>query len=928
VDIDLRIENEYSLPVESVLEKLKTRLSGLSEQEAAEKLVQFGLNELKEKKKISPLKLFFSQFNNFLVYILIAAMAVSMILGEWLDSMVIAAILVLNAILGFIQEFKAEKSIRALKKLSGLKARVIRDNCVKEISARELVPGDIILVDVGEKIPADARILEEMNLETQESILTGESLPVSKTTEPLESDMPVADRKNIVFSGTIVTAGHGKAVVTRTGMSTQIGKIAELIQDVESESTPLQKKLEVLAKWLGWAIVFICIFVTLAGIFRGGKILEMIIVGVSLAVAAIPESLPAVVTISLAIGVQRMVKRHALVRRLPLVETLGCTTVICSDKTGTLTCNEMTVRKIYCNNKTIEVTGSGYSPEGEFILDGKTINTEEVELLLKIGDLNNNAILESGNLIGDPTEGALLVSASKAGLNDAELKKLYSRTGEIGFDSIRKMMTTTHKNVVAESRHSAKSRPSGRGSAEFTLQKSRAGYPPKAGRTTTIDKKLVFTKGAVEMVLEKCSFIIEDGKIRALTEDDYENILEKNLQFASESLRVLAFAYKELEEDSKDPEQIENDLIFVGLQAMLDPPRPEVIEAIRKCKQAGIKVVMITGDFLPTAQAIAKEVGLEGKALTGKDIDSGINLDEIVEDVSIYARVNPEHKIKIIKALKKKGNIVAMTGDGVNDAPALKKSDVGIAMGVVGTDVAREASGMILTDDNFASIVNAVEEGRVIYDNIKKFVNYLLSTNLSEILILFVAIMIGFRDKSGAIIIPLTAIQILWVNLVTDGPPALALSLDPSEKNIMMRPPRRPDEKIVSRNMTLNIFAIGVLVCIGTLFLFKYGLRFTGINEARTMVFTGLVVFEIIRLAMVRSQYKTGVFSNMYLVLAVASSIILQLLVVYIPVLNKIFKTVPLGLLEWAQIITVGLILYISGSITTALIRKYTSERD
>ena len=940
IDEILNIENEHSVSSEETLRQLNTGMTGLSEREAAERLAQFGPNELKEKRKVSPLKLFFTQFNNFLNYILIAVVAVSIFMGEWLDSAVIAAILTLNAILGFIQEFRAEKSIEALKKLSGLKARVIRDDHVKEIPARGLVPGDIILVDVGEKIPADARLLEEMNLETQESALTGESASVSKTTDSLLPDTILAERKNMLFSGTIVTAGRGKAVVTKTGMSTHIGEIAELIQGIEVEQTPLQKKLDVLAVWLGWITVLICVVVSAVGILRGGKMLEMIMVGASLAVAAIPEGLLAVVTLGLAMGVQRMAKRHALTRKLPLVETLGCATVICSDKTGTLTCNEMTVRKIYCNDRTIEVTGSGYASNGEFLLEGKPVDRSEIEFLLKIGVLNNNSILENGKLIGEPTEGALLVSARKSGLDDTEIKKFNPRIGEIGFDSIRKMMTTIHENVVAEFP------PRRVCLGHDTLQKSRV------SSTTTIAKKLVFTKGAVEIVLEKCKFIFKNGEKREMTEDDYENILEKNLEFASSALRVLAFAYKELEEPSScsclihqasgsinrattirrgegmGEEGIESNLIFVGMQAMIDPPRPEAAEAIKKCRQAGIKVVMITGDFLSTAQAVAREIGLEGKSLTGSDIESGVNLDEIVEDVSVYARVNPEHKIRIIEAFKKKGHVVAMTGDGVNDAPALKRADIGIAMGVVGTDVARESAGMILTDDNFASIVNAVEEGRTIYDNIKKFVNYLLSGNLGEVLVLFIAMIIGFRNRFGEIIVPLTAIQILWMNLVTDGLPALALSLDPSEKDIMIRPPRKANEKIVSKNMSLNIFATGILICIGALSLFRYGLKFTGLNEARTMVFTGLVVFEIIRLTMIRSQYKTRVFSNMYLILAVVSSITLQLLVVYIPALNKIFKTVPLGLWEWAQIIIVGIILYIGDIIITALIRKYTLERD
>ena len=884
----LNIENEHSFDAEKVIRDLKTDLSGLSEDDAKTRLVQTGFNEIIAKKKASALKMFFSQFNNFLIYILIAAMAVSLLLAEWADSIVIAVVLILNALLGFIQETKAEKSIEALKKMAGLKARVLRDGQLKRIPVRELVIGDVILIETGEKVPADARIIESVNLEASESALTGESTTVSKTTESLEKETSLADRKNMLFSGTIVTSGRGKAVITKTGMSTEIGRIAKLIQETELEPTPLQEKLEALGKWLGWMIVAICIIITIIGVVRGGKIFEMILIGVSLAVAAIPEGLAAVVTICLAIGSINMAKRKAIVRRLALVETLGCTTVICTDKTGTLTCNEMTVRKIYNNSKTIEITGSGYKTEGKFLIDGKTIDPKELEFFLTIGALNNTAVLKNESLIGDPTEAALIVSARKSGINDTALNQKYPIIAEVSFSSSRKMMSTLH-NIEG--------------------------------------KKMLFSKGAPEIILDRCKFISESGGIRPITSEDRKKIIEKNIEFANQALRVLGFAYKEMP-DAVDTDNIgENELVFAGLQAMIDPPRPEVKAAIKECFGAGIKVVMITGDYLITALAVAKEIGLEGKVLTGKDLDSGIDLDKVVEEIVIYARVDPEHKIKIVDALKKKGHIVAMTGDGVNDAPALKKADIGVSMGLVGTDVAREASGMVLTDDNFATIVHAIEEGRVIFDNIKKSVNYLLSCNLGEVLVLFLAMLLGMKTGAGEIIVPLTAIQILWMNLVTDGLPALALSVDPSEKNIMKRSPRDPKEKIIEKNMGISIVLLGIFVCAGVLFLFNRWLAISDPVQARTVSFTAIVVFEMFAVFMIRYQYGTPFFSNLYIFLSIFSSLVLQAVVIYLPFFNRIFKTVPLGVNAWIEILAVSAIIFVAGSVSFFFIRKLSVKK-
>ncbi len=843
--------------IEDIFKELKTSYRGLSEEDAKSRLQEYGLNEIKEKKKVSPLKIFFSQFKNFIIGILFVALVISLIIGENLDAIIIGIILILNAVFGFIQEYKAEKAIEALKKLASLKATVIRENKRQEIDAATLVPGDIILLETGDKIPADSRLIEIVNLETQESSLTGESTPITKDLKILPEKTPIADQKNMVFSGTIVTKGRAKAIVVQTGMNSQIGKIATLIEEEETKPTPLQIKLKQLGKLLGIATIFIVIIVFFAGILTGKETIEMFIAAVSLAVAAIPEGLPAVVTISLALGVQRMVKRHALVRKLPSVETLGSTTVICTDKTGTLTCDQMTVRKIYVNNKIIEVTGSGYETKGVFLINNKIIDPKPLNLLLKIGTLCNDASLTEDGIIGDPTEAALIVSAAKASLLKSDLEKKNPRINELGFDSERKRMSTLHKME---------------------------------------NKKIMYCKGAPDIILELCDRIIINEKISRLTRPLKKQILKQNDEFANEALRVLGFAYKEtsvLEEKN---------LIFVGLQAMIDPPRPQVKDAIEKCKKAGIKVVMITGDHKNTAMAIAKEIGIEGEAITGQDLDEIKDFEKKVETIAIYARVDPEHKSKIIDALRKKGHIIAMTGDGVNDAPALKKADIGIAMSITGTDVSKEASAMVLTDDNFASIVNAVEEGRGIYDNIKKFVEYLLSSNLGEILTIFIGIMLGWP-------LPLIAIQILWVNLATDGLPALALGVDPVDPNIMSRLPRKPKEKVLSNHIIARMFIVGIIMMIGTLGIFKLYNPESNLRYAQTMAFTTLMMFQMFNVLNCRSEqhslFKIGIFSNKYLVVAILSSILLQILVIHTG-LSKFFKTVPLSITDWVYIILVS----------------------
>ena len=803
-------------------------------------------------------------------------------MGEKLDATVISIIVILNGLFGFIQEYKAEKAIEALRKLAALKARVIRGGIEKEIDSIELVPGDIIVLETGSKVPADGRLFQVSGLEADESSLTGESVPSKKIIEAIDGKTTVNDQKNIVFMGTNITKGSAKAVIINTGMNTEVGKIAELVQEVKEKLTPLQEKLKQFGKWLGYVTIGICIIVFSVGVlkeyFKTGAfeidyISEMFLAAVALAIAAIPEGLPAIVTISLALGVRKMVAQNALIRQLPAVETLGCTNVICSDKTGTLTKNEMTVRKLYTNNILIDVTGNGYVPDGKFINEGKKIvDTAGIRLLLEIGTLCNESRLgydEKWKIFGDPTEGALLVSAEKLGIKRSQLEKKFPQINEIPFDSERKCMTTVHE---ADGRY------------------------------------IAYTKGAPDVILNKCKFICIDGNISELTEEDRKRILQTNQDMAEGALRVLGFSYKPLEPGySTEPQVLEDELIFVGLQAMIDPPREGVREAIARCRDAGIKTVVITGDHKLTAVAIAKELGLfkEGdRAISADELDklSDKELNDIVEDIVIYARVSPLHKVKILSALKDKGHIVAMTGDGINDAPALKKADIGIAMGITGTDVAKEASDMVLTDDNFASIVNAVEEGRGIYSSIKQFVQYTLSSNLGEILVIFVAILLGWP-------LPLIAIQILWVNLLTDGLPGLALGLDPFSKDIMKKPPRKRDESIMSRDVIENIMIVGFIMMIGTLSLFySYGIDTL---KARSIAFTVLVMVQLFNVLTYRAKnFKLNIKTSRFLIGSVVITIILQLAVLYTP-LNIAFKTVPLGLFDWIKILLASGILYV-----------------
>jgi len=852
----------HSKTVRQALEELKSTEKGLSHDEAESRLKQYGLNEIREGKKVSPLDIFLGQFKSVVLWILILATIISAFLKEYIDAVVILVIIILIAVLGFFLEYRAEKSIEALKKLASLKATVIRDGEKKDIDSKEIVPGDIILLETGDKVPADARLTESLNLQTQEAALTGESTPVKKHTDKLPESIPLADRKNMVFAGTIIVAGRASAVVSGTAMQTEIGKIASMIEEVKPEPTPLQKKMDDLGKWISKVVIAVAVLIfAVASVFQDKSWLENLIVAVAVAVAAIPEALLAIVTMALALGTQRMLRRHALIRRLPSVETLGSTTVICSDKTGTLTANEMTVRKIFANGKIIDVSGVGYETKGQFLHKNKPVDADELELILRIGTLNNNAELRGNGLIGDPTEGALIVSAEKAGFLKKELEIEYPRTGEIEFTSERKLMTTLHKHH---------------------------------------GEKISYVKGAPEVLLRLCSYININGKVKKLSQEDKESILAVNKEFADSALRVLGFAYKSMVTDN-DPEK---NLVFVGLQGMIDPPREEVKIAIEKCRQAGIKVVMITGDHEITARAVAKELGLSGKVVTGQQLDEMQDLEAQVEDIAIFARVNPEHKIKIVDALKKKGHVVAMTGDGVNDAPALKKADIGIAMGITGTDVSKEASSMILTDDNFASIVNAVEEGRGVYDNIRKYIGFLLSGNISEVMIIFLGIIFGLP-------LPLTATQILLINLITDGLPALALSADPFEPNAMSRKPKKHDEPIYKG---LNPFLIyyPIAMTITALSIFYWTYKNIGLAEAQTATFLTIGMFELYQSIASRSTiypvWKVGPFRNKWLILAFISSFAVMAVSIFVPKIGQVLDMTALSVGQFFFIVLVSTI--------------------
>ncbi len=866
----------HSLKPDEIYEKLGAGGSGLSPEEAAGRLAKYGLNELRSRKKTSPLILFINQFKNFLIYILILATFVSFLIGEAVDAGIIAAIVVLNAILGFIQEYKAELSIESLKSLIVQDAFVIRGGHRQKVRASDLVPGDIIEVEAGENVPADGRIVEAACLKADESALTGESVPSDKWPAVLPADTPLGDMSNMLFMGTSIIDGRAKAVVVETGMGTEIGRIANLVEAGTKRETPMQASIDRLGKFFGILALATCAVIFVAGLLGGQKLFDMFMVSVSLAVAAIPEGLPATITIILALGVQRMARRKAVVRKLPAVETLGSTSVICSDKTGTLTQNIIVLKKIVTADSEYTVTGEGYSSEGAFISGGDTVTVNHdsgVCLLLKAGTLCNNATYERlsnrWNIIGDSTEVAILVAASKAGFNKILLEDENPRLLEVPFRAGEKRMSTV--NACG-------------------------------------GKKYAFVKGAPEILLNLSTAVYKGGEVVPLDEGLRQHLLKYNEAMAGKGMRVLGFAYKEVSADpcSVSECEIESGLIYLGLAGMIDPPRPEVKESIRQCKEAGIDVVMVTGDHKLTALAIASELGIyrEGDgAVTGVELGDMPEeaLDRDIGRIKVYARTSPEQKLRIVEALQRKDKVVAMTGDGVNDAPSLKRADIGVAMGITGTDVSRQASDLVLMDDNFATIVAAVEEGRRIYDNVKKVVKFLFSSNIGEVLTVFLGIILGLP-------LPLLAIQILWVNLITDSLPALALSMDPAERGIMKRPPRPRSDGILTRLTLFDMALAGLTIAVGTLGIFYFYLP-QGVELARTVAFTALVIFQLFNSlncsSETRSLFNVDMLANRYLILAIAVSFLLQGVVLYTPILEGLFRLTALSAYDWLAVLAV-----------------------
>jgi Ca2+-transporting ATPase len=853
---------------EAVFSKLNSSPLGLTHAEASKRLAEFGPNELQAARRISPWRILLEQLKNILILILIAATVASAFLGHAVEAIAITIIVFFAVMLGFVQEYRAERAIEALRQMAAPTANVMRDGKEAELPARDLVPGDVFLLRAGDKVPADARLFESVNLQVEEAPLTGESVPIEKHVAPISGEASIGDRKNMVHAGTAATYGRGRAVVVETGMTTEFGKIARMIQAIESGKTPLQQNLNRLGHTLARAAFVIVALIVAVGLFRGTPFIEMLIFGIALAVAVVPEALPAVVTISLALGVQRMVKRNALIRRLPAVETLGSTSVICSDKTGTLTKDQMTVRRIFVGGKMLEVSGAGYEPRGQFSCDGSVIDPpQSLKLLLQAAALASDAAVAYSasdrrwQIKGDPTEGALVVAAAKAGLEKSDLDAQFPRTGEIPFTSETKRMTTLHA-------------------------------APDGG--------VAYSKGAPETIIGSCVREFKESGGAALDAAGKEKILEAARRMAQDALRVLAIAVK----PQAAMENAERDMTFLGLVGMIDPPRPEAKTAIEKCERAGIKVVMITGDHPVTAQAVARELGIlkSGRVVTGAELElmRDEELEAVVEQIDVYARVSPAHKLRVVEALQQRRHIVAMTGDGVNDAPALKKADIGVAMGITGTDVSKEAAAMTLTDDNFASIVAAVEEGRGIFDNCKKYLMFLLSANTSEIVLMAGAALLGLP-------MPLTAVQILYVNLATDGLPALALAVDPPERDIMLRKPRNPRSGIFTRPVLTLMIAGGLWSATVNLCLFAWALGSGYSNEqAMTMTFVSLVLVQFFMAYNFRSDrisllYKP--FANKWLNIAVAWELLPLAAVLYVPFMQAAFSTYSLQYMEWIAIL-------------------------
>ena len=886
----------HSLRCDDIFQALNTSHSGLSETEAKARLPQYGANELKSKRQISPAMIFLRQFLSPLIYVLLVAAIISVILQDYIDAGVILGVLLVNAAIGFIQEIRAEKAMEALMQMTAPQARVERDGKVQSIPARQIVPGDILFLETGDKIPSDARLVEVSNLRVNETTLTGESMPVDKSTEVLVGIVPIAERKNMVYMGTIAAYGRATAVAVRTGMSTEIGKIASALQQVKPEETPLQKSISKMSQYIIALFIAICGLLVVIGLLKGMGWLELFLLAVAAAVSAIPEGLIAVVTVVLAIGMRIMARRNAIIRKLVAVETLGSATVICSDKTGTLTLNEMTVRRIYIDNQWIEVTGEGYEPQGEFHRDGQLLNPENelpLKQLLKIGTLCNNALLsmEDGmncSIFGDPTEGALVVAAAKAGMNKEKLEKTLPRLSEIPFQSEKLYMATLH--------------------------------PRDGGR-------VVYIKGAVESLLPLSKSILQKNTVVPLDEASAKVITQANDDMARDAMRVIAIAYLDLpggREELRD-DALKGNLVFVGLVGMADPPREEAKEAIRLCRQAGIKVIMITGDHKITAESVARQLNLPpGRAVTDAELQqmSDVELSRQIEDISIFARIEPLHKLRIVDTLKSHGHIVAMTGDGVNDALALKAADIGIAMGITGTDVAKEASDVVLADDNFASVVAAVEEGRAIFNRLRNVLFFLLSTNLGELLALILCVL--FIGKA-----PLLAVQIIWVNLVTDTAPAIPLGLEPKSGDELKQRPRHPKVGLLFPGLLLRIVFLAVQMGVGIFLVFSWAEARMSLEEAQTIAFCAMSAFEWFRAFNARSDeytiFKLGVFRNRWLIFSIVVAILLQLVVIYLPAFQTAFHTVPISIEKWGIALLAGGSLFVIEETRKALFPRLFS---
>jgi P-type Ca2+ transporter type 2C len=894
----------HSVTQEQVLSKVGSQLSGLTQQEATERLAQYGLNELIGKKKTPLIVVFLRQFLSPLIYVLLAAGIISLVsqvfTGEahYIDAIVIFGVIILNAVMGTLQESQAERAMEALLSMAAPKAKVRRDGNIETIPAREIVPGDIILFEAGDRVPADARLLESVNLKVNESALTGESVPVEKQLAPLAEDATIPERVNMLFASTIVTAGRAIGVAVLTGMKTEIGKIATGLEEVKQEDTPLQRNIKRLSKYLVFVFLGVSALLVIVGHLQGLRLFDLFMLAIAAAVASIPEGLPAVVTVVLAIGMRAMARRNSIIRKLVAVETLGSTTVICSDKTGTLTLNQMTVRRIFTNGNYIEVTGEGYDPKGQFTQDGKTINPAEdkqIVLLLRAGALCNDASLtrtdEKHGIFGDPTEGALVVAAAKAGLNKTDLETAYPREDELPFASEKQYMVTLHYMATLHA---------------------------EAGQKTA------YVKGSAEKILSYSKYILKNGQVAGITESDRSEITRAVMDMGNNALRVIAIAYRDFPQKSTrlSEEEIQDDLIFVGLAGMADPPRHEAKEAIALCKQAGIKVKMITGDNKITAESVARQVGLtQGKAITGAELQK-MSDDELaaeIENISVFARIEPLHKMRIVKALKANGEIVAMTGDGINDAPALKAADIGIAMGITGTDVAKEASDMVLADDNFASVVSAVDEGRAIFNRLRNVLFYTLNTNLSELVALILAMI--FVGQS-----PLLAVQILWVNLVTDTAGDIPLGMEPKFGDELKQPPRHPSIGLMYPGLLVRIAVMAILIGLGTFLIFRWAELRMSIEEARTVAFCAIVAFEWLMAFSARSDeytiFRLGVFRNRALIVSIGVAILLQIAVVYVPFLQIAFKTFPLTLSDWGIVV-----LAAGGLFALEEIRKATFPR-